>query len=455
MALTKETRDALPDSDFAVPAKRQLPINDAVHVRMAWSQVSRTQGLTDAERKEARARIMHKAESLGLDVTEWHTISSMAFQAMAIHMPAVEGHPNRMPFSGVLTRVDEPSDNAPYGSKQKRVLLPRDVAERALPSLLGMAVNIDAGFAGHDPKAKVGVITAASIVGSAINIEGFIYASDFPEETAAIQIDKDKLGFSFEAKQVSVENMDADPLVITGCVFTGAAILLKNNAAYTTTSLAARRDDEEDDSMNEEMKKLFEGFATQLASVSAAVEEMKKGTVQAGTDHTKAAVEPHATALEGVALAMEAASVGNHPASGHAVALRRMAGSLRAEAALGKVPHVYADYSVAAGADKGADKVALAAATEAATKPLLDKLAVLDTQMADLKAAAFKNAEQPGRKTLAPAVTAILAKAGLGEPEAGAQLDAKGVSEALKKAGLDTQQVMASKSALARAGLLA
>src|SRR3954462_7723957 len=73
-------------------------------------------------------------------------------------------HPNRMPFRGVLTILDAPSDRPPAGARGHRVVLTRAAAEAALPSLIGMAVDFTAGFDGHDARRKVGVITSAEIV---------------------------------------------------------------------------------------------------------------------------------------------------------------------------------------------------------------------------------------------------------------------------------------------------
>ena len=107
--LSKANRDALPGDEFAVPGKRKLPIHDAAHVRLAWDMVDRAKDLSDDERREARERIIRKAGSLGISTEDWRVEASIAFQAMAIAMPDVEGHPNRKPFKGVLTRVDQPS----------------------------------------------------------------------------------------------------------------------------------------------------------------------------------------------------------------------------------------------------------------------------------------------------------------------------------------------------------
>jgi hypothetical protein len=163
----------------------------------------------------------------------------MRIDAMSMDLPAVAGHPNRIPFSGILARVGVPSDAAPTGSNGKRVLLTRAAAETALVSLLGMGVDMKADLHGHDTQKKIGIITRACIDGDAVRIEGHLWASDFPALTASVQRSKADLGFSFEARDLSVESAEADPMVITRCVFTGAAIMLRNEAAYRTTSLAA------------------------------------------------------------------------------------------------------------------------------------------------------------------------------------------------------------------------
>jgi hypothetical protein len=100
---------------------------------------------------------------------------------MAVEMPEVEGHPNRAAFRGVLTVVDVASQRAPSGSGGHRVMLPKRVAEAALPSLLGMALDYAPSFDRHDVRRKVGVITSAEIVGRNLEVGGYLYGRDFPE----------------------------------------------------------------------------------------------------------------------------------------------------------------------------------------------------------------------------------------------------------------------------------
>lgn len=102
-------------------------------------------------------------------------------ESMAVEMPEVEGHPNRVEFRGVLTVVDMPSQRAPMGSGGKRVILTKKAAEAALPSLLGMAVDYAPSFDGHDARRKVGIITHADVVGRNVEVAGYLYAKDFPE----------------------------------------------------------------------------------------------------------------------------------------------------------------------------------------------------------------------------------------------------------------------------------
>lgn len=568
MPLTAEQRRALPESDFAVPSKRALPINDARHVRMAWSQVDHTSGLSDAEKAAARARIRAKAKALGVDTSGWdmkaasdaglfvsrplspasaaavrtwartqgfthpmqaddlhvtivqsavtpdldpHThevrieggdrslvrlgdqgaivlrfdsdelrarwqeardagavwdyddylphvtisygpeptdiddatpftgdlvfgperhvprdaeaaaaaadrarpqehpammqaegirLEGEGLEAMALQMPDVKGHPNRMPFSGVLTRLDRPSDRPPGGSKGKRVVMTTKAAQRALPSLLGMAVNYVDTQDGHAVTRKVGVITAAAIEvdaikGDAVKIDGILYARDFPAETARIQTDKKDLGFSWELAEIYVERLDADPLVITDAYFTGAAILRKDKAAYSSTSLAASAGDH--DMTKEEIA------AAVGESVSAAM---------------GAALKP----ISDTVAALQAA---------HDAQAKQLA-------------------EMQAAAEK--TKTDEAAAAQVAKDKELEEL---KTKVADLTAAADKAKTAPERKTLAPAITALLARADLSIPTDGAKLSIGAIDAALAKSNLDPVKRMEIKGALKRADLVA
>lgn len=167
----------------------------------------------------------------------------MQLRAMAVEFPAVEGHPNRVAFEGVLTLVDQPSDKAPSGARGHRVVLTRDAAEAALPSLLGMAVDFKAGWDGHDAKQKCGIITAATLEGDALRVNGYLFARDFAEMMTEMRAHGDEaLGMSYELADAHVENMRAEVWRLTKATFTGAAILLRTKAAYRDTRFRVVRE---------------------------------------------------------------------------------------------------------------------------------------------------------------------------------------------------------------------
>ena len=147
---------------------------------------------------------------------------------MAVEFPVVHGHPNRLPFEGVLTLVDVASDKAPSGARGHRVVLTREAAEAAL------------GWDGHDARQKCGIITAAEVDGQKLTVAGYLFARDFPEMEAKIQVEG-AMGMSYELADAHVADMRAQVWTLTRATFTGAAILLREKAAYRSTSFRVKR----------------------------------------------------------------------------------------------------------------------------------------------------------------------------------------------------------------------
>jgi hypothetical protein len=166
-------------------------------------------------------------------------VAGLEMRAMAVKFPEVHGHPNRLPFEGVLTLVDVASDKAPSGARGHRVVLSRAAAEAALPSLLGMAVDYKAGWDGHDARQKCGIITSAEVDGNRLCVAGYLYARDFPEMEEKIQAGA--MGMSYELADAHVADLRASVWTLTRATFTGAAILLREKAAYRTTSFRVKR----------------------------------------------------------------------------------------------------------------------------------------------------------------------------------------------------------------------
>jgi hypothetical protein len=156
-------------------------------------------------------------------------------------MPQVDGHPNRREFRGVLTMANSPSDRSPSGARGHKVMLTSQATERALPSLLGMAVDYAPELDRHDARRKVGIITAADLrpagKGQRVDVQGYLFARDFPEVVDEMAQRKGELGMSYEIADVRVVDAEAPVWVATDFTFTGAAVLLREKAAYLGTSV--------------------------------------------------------------------------------------------------------------------------------------------------------------------------------------------------------------------------
>lgn len=481
--LTSKQRDELPTEHFAVPSERRLPINDATHTRLAWSLLEKTEGLTSEEKAMARSRILHRAKVLGIDTQDWHPVqASIELQAMSLQLPDVAGHPNRLAFNGVLTRVGVASDSAPSGSGGKRVLITAEAAERALPSLMGMGINLTEKMDGHKPTAKIGIITEAHIEADALRIGGFIYSSDHPAEAKKILAEQAQLGFSFEARNITVKDTDADPLVVTDLYFTGASVLLKSAAAYKSTRLAAMAamaaiGKETDDMTPEELKaSMTEVMAGALAPVNTALAALQ--TQQTALEARVAGfgsaieaqqaliqkIEPAAASLDKTAVAMEAAGM-----TDTAELMRRNAMTLRTDAAAGRAPQPFSLPGVTPLHPAAAPLVlpkfedsdgykAMMASIETMTKDLSaakDLIAANATKMADMKAQTEANKPAPDRKTLAPHIGHLMAKTGLDLPEEGKMLNIAALDASMRAANMTIEQRSTLKTGLAHQGYIA
>jgi hypothetical protein len=177
---------------------------------------------------------------------------NLELHSMALEMPRLSRrHPNRLPFRGVLTTLDAPSDKAPAGARGRRVVLTRGAAEAALPSLLGMALDYTPALDGHDAQRKVGIITSADIrqptqnetghapsptKSTVVEVAGYVYARDFPDVVQRMRAGGRRLlGMSYEVAEAQVRDVRASVWELTDVVFTGAAILLRDKAAYRNT----------------------------------------------------------------------------------------------------------------------------------------------------------------------------------------------------------------------------
>jgi uncharacterized protein YhaN len=387
-------------------------------------------------------------------------------------------HPNRMPFRGVLTVLDAPSDRPPAGARGHRVVLTRAAAEAALPSLIGMAVDFTAGFDGHDARRKVGIITSAQIVSSAeiasgaqiaatkdipnrsaaevrdlypdrnagvgvprtqktrardlfvadsrkqteaavIAIQGYIFARDFPEVIRELESARD-LGMSYEVADAAVEDIRAPVWKLTAVTFTGAAILRRKKAAYENTSI----------SLVASSKPRSLDYAPEGASLGM-TNQHSRGRLCHQDQGDSMNNELTKQFLESSA--------------------RLAAASEALEQALARLDAQHNDLStkidrMVAAVDDTAERKTL----EDRLSDLLSKKEELEKQNAELKAQAARATSSANmRKTLPPIVSALLAKNGLDTSD---KFEVSALDKIL--APLSVEQRIAVKGEMARAGVI-
>lgn len=192
-------------------------------------------------------------------------------------------NPDLMKFSAVAGYVDTPTDATPCGGTDGyKTIIEGETAD--VQSLVGMGVNVSYwdDFKSHDRYFKIGTITAASVEGQEIHVEGHLWKSDFPDICDTIQCAKDSMGCSVEVYfDGIVYDNEAKTILCKGAHFTGLAILYKNKAAFTNTSIMCSIKDAEGEKMNEEMKQALEAMKKENDEKFKAISEAVDGIKQA------------------------------------------------------------------------------------------------------------------------------------------------------------------------------
>lgn len=68
--LESESRNQLPEGNFAFPKQRKEPLEDATHVRNAIARFDQVKDVSDAERDAAWKRIKSAAQKFRVEVKE-------------------------------------------------------------------------------------------------------------------------------------------------------------------------------------------------------------------------------------------------------------------------------------------------------------------------------------------------------------------------------------------------
>jgi hypothetical protein len=68
--LSSKKRKQLPDKEFAFPEERKAPLTDASHVRNAAARFNQVQGVSKAEKEQAKGRIKRAAKKHGVELSK-------------------------------------------------------------------------------------------------------------------------------------------------------------------------------------------------------------------------------------------------------------------------------------------------------------------------------------------------------------------------------------------------
>lgn len=68
--LDSKTRNKLPDSAFAFPKERKMPLTDADHVRNASARFNQVEDVSKSEKEAAKKRIERAAKREGVELSK-------------------------------------------------------------------------------------------------------------------------------------------------------------------------------------------------------------------------------------------------------------------------------------------------------------------------------------------------------------------------------------------------
>lgn len=120
--LSDAARAKIAPRHFAVPEKEALPIEDADHVKAAWDMLDRTEGLTAAEKAEAKKRILARAKELGVNTSGWAAHTQHEDQMDKVAICTALGLPAATEDAAVMTALQAAKDlNAALQTANARV----------------------------------------------------------------------------------------------------------------------------------------------------------------------------------------------------------------------------------------------------------------------------------------------------------------------------------------------
>ncbi len=157
--LNAKERGNLPDSDFAVPSRKALPINDPAHCRAAMARFNQTQFASAAEKSAAYHRILAKAKEFGIESTGFQQAHSGMLDSMQVVRQTIGMDANEALKALEAQRADAEARASTLSAERDTHKLRADTAEGQLIEVRKALEDANAQLAGTQKAIETEAIT--------------------------------------------------------------------------------------------------------------------------------------------------------------------------------------------------------------------------------------------------------------------------------------------------------
>lgn len=146
---------------------------------------------------------------------------------------------NRSPITGVLFRVDEPSEAVPAVGPGMPLYVPQSVAASIVNTVAGLPLDAHDNLSEHATEAIAGVMLSAELQGNDFVVHGYLWPASKGSQVRNIVANQERLGMSMTAEAWGHEaEVDGQKVFwVDDIELNGANILFSDCATYQKTRL--------------------------------------------------------------------------------------------------------------------------------------------------------------------------------------------------------------------------
>lgn len=228
----------------------------------------------------------------------------------------VQGATNKLPFEGVLFRIDEPSESAPSKGSLLPLYIPMQLARQVVEQINesgGLPLDMHETLAQHANEQIAGIMNHGEIQGNDLVVRGHLFPWSQRERVALISANRERLGMSMNARARGHEMVVEGKKVwwIDDIELLGANILFSDAATYQKTrviaaaeqrsldvEIAANRlkEDDKEIEMDPETKERLVNLSSSISTlIEAAKDDSKK--MESRFDTVLEAIETQGAAI--------------------------------------------------------------------------------------------------------------------------------------------------------------